>query len=280
MRLTTAGLPVGFREPIVGAVTTSQSPEPPSTRKHNVLVGSLDRSVSDLTGFRAIISTDGSASADEVFRASDVPVVHSVRHIDHLREGDVVAINPANGFIRTVYRPDSAYNTLFITERCNSNCLMCSQPPKDIDDTDYLYKTNLEVIKFISPKTSHLTITGGEPTLLGARLFCLLSELKHNLPDTRVHMLTNGRSFAWSQCVRSLAAVAHPNLSLGIPLYQITPRITIISSRPRGPSTKRSWGYTSWRDGRYQQKLEWCCINFQSQDCRIWRSTSVATFRS
>src|SRR5437899_1941239 len=96
---------------------------------------------------------------------------------------------------------------------------MCSQPPKDVDDTDYLYKTNLEIIKYISPKTSYLTMTGGEPTLLGARLFGLLSELKCRLPGTHVHMLTNGRSFAWPQLARSLAAVAHPSLSLGIPLY-------------------------------------------------------------
>jgi His-Xaa-Ser system radical SAM maturase HxsC len=149
----------------------------------------------------------------------NVPVVHSVRHMDHLRAGDVIAITPSNGFVRTVYRPDSGHNILFATERCNSNCLMCSQPPKDVDDTDYFYNTNLEIIKFISSQTTYLTLTGGEPTLLGVRLFNLLAELKRSLPQTHVHMLTNGRSFAWASMARSLANVAHPNLSLGIPLY-------------------------------------------------------------
>jgi His-Xaa-Ser system radical SAM maturase HxsC len=36
---------------------------------------------------------------------------------------------------------------------------------------------------------------------------------------TRVHMLTNGRSFAWPPLARTLAAVRHMGLSLGIPLY-------------------------------------------------------------
>jgi len=33
-------------------------------------------------------------------------------------------------------RPDSRHNVLVATERCNSNCLMCSQPPQDRDDAD------------------------------------------------------------------------------------------------------------------------------------------------
>src|SRR2546422_10837381 len=98
MRLTTAGLPIGFREPIVGEVTTSETIGPPSVRARCVFVGSLRRPISELSGYRAIVSTDGLASAEEVFQASDVPVVHSVRHIDHLRAGDVIAINPSNGF--------------------------------------------------------------------------------------------------------------------------------------------------------------------------------------
>ena len=39
------------------------------------------------------------------------------------------------------------------------------------------------------------------------------------MPNTALHMLTNGRKFAWSDFTSDFAAVNHPNLSLGIPLY-------------------------------------------------------------
>lgn len=219
MRLTTAGRQIGFSAPIVGEVSTSSINEPISMRRTKVYVGPLNGTMPDLSGYRAVVSTEDERQAETLFRALNIPVIHSVRHIDHFRDGDVVVINPTDGFIRTVYRPDSRHNTLFMTERCNSNCLMCSQPPKDVDDTDHFYDINRQIIKFISPHTSYITVTGGEPTLLGTRLLNLLSDLKCHVPNTHIHMLTNGRIFAWRQFAQSLAAVLHPKLSLGIPLY-------------------------------------------------------------
>jgi hypothetical protein len=32
-------------------------------------------------------------------------------------------------------------------------------------------------------------------------------------------MLTNGRTFAWADYTQQLAAIEHPNFSVGIPLY-------------------------------------------------------------
>jgi MoaA/NifB/PqqE/SkfB family radical SAM enzyme len=128
-------------------------------------------------------------------------------------------MEPASGFVRTLYRPDSDHNVLFVTERCNSNCLMCSQPPRDRDDTDALLHRNLEMISLLRDVPSRLVITGGEPTLLGQRLFTLISALRDNLPSTYVHMLTNGRMFAWSSYTAGLAGLKHPDFVLGIPLY-------------------------------------------------------------
>ena len=47
----------------------------------------------------------------------------------------------------------------------------------------------------------------------------LLAALAEHLPTTAIHMLTNGRRFAWAEFTKKFAAVGHPNLSLGIPLY-------------------------------------------------------------
>lgn len=128
-------------------------------------------------------------------------------------------IEPKFGFVRSLYRPAEKHHTLFATERCNSNCLMCSQPPKDKDDTGELTARNLQVIELMKPGPPYLTITGGEPTLLGRNLFTLLTALKENLAGTEIHMLTNGRTFAWPDYSRRLAEVGHHNFSVGVPLY-------------------------------------------------------------
>src|SRR5262249_24333291 len=92
-------------------------------------------------------------------------------------------------------------------------------PPIDRDDIGALTERNLKLIDLISPAPEYLCITGGEPTLLGDRLFTILSKLRDTMPSTVVHMFTNGRRFAWSDFTSKFAAVGHPNVSVGIPLY-------------------------------------------------------------
>lgn len=149
---------------------------------------------------------------------SHLPFIHEVNRMDHLSDGDVVALHP-NGMIETLFRQESPHNALFITDRCNSNCLMCSQPPKDRDDLDHLFDLNMQLLPFLPKHTRELGITGGEPTLLGDRLYQLLSAIKQTLPETEIHMLTNGRLFAWKNWAWKLAEIEVNRLMLGIPLY-------------------------------------------------------------
>lgn len=145
----------------------------------------------------------------------DIPVPAS---LSYLQAGDIVRFDEAAGHIRVVYRRNSPHNVLFITERCTSRCLMCSQPPRAIDD-GYLVDEILEAIPLMSPETSELCITGGEPTLLGQRLLDVIAATKLHLPRTSLHMLSNGRLFRHDQLAKGVAAIAHPDLMIGIPLY-------------------------------------------------------------
>jgi His-Xaa-Ser system radical SAM maturase HxsC len=151
-----------------------------------------------------------------------LPVVYALRDHDHWRDGDIVILEPG-GFVRTIYRPDSEHNAVFVTERCNSNCLMCSQPPKDHDDVDHFLEANLELIRLVPIGPEHVGITGGEPTLLEGKLFTLMRSLRDHWPSTNVHMLTNGRRFAWPGFTREFASVKHPSFVVGIPLYADDP---------------------------------------------------------
>jgi His-Xaa-Ser system radical SAM maturase HxsC len=210
VKLTTAGIAVGFDRQIVGVVTRGLVP--PDQRASRIFVG---ESVPDeLFGYRAVLTT-----SDVGNRSLKMPAVHRTREIDHLCSEDIIVMEPRSGFVRSLYRPADTHNSIFVTERCNSNCLMCSQPPKDRDDSAELTERNLELIRLINPTPDYLTITGGEPTLLGDNLFEMLAALRDNMPGTAIHMLTNGRRFAWTDFTRQLAEVGHPNLSLGVPLY-------------------------------------------------------------
>jgi His-Xaa-Ser system radical SAM maturase HxsC len=210
MKLSTAGAPIGFGRSVLGIASRSRLPL--TERSKRILVG--PEIPDDIEGYRGLITT-----SDFGQKAPEIPVVHRAREIDHIHEGDIIVMEPGSGFIRSLYRPAHKHNFLFVTERCNSNCLMCSQPPQDRDDTEELTERNLELIQLIAPPPEFLTITGGEPTLLGEKLFRLISELGRRLPNTEVHMLTNGRRFAWPDFTRAFAKVGHPRLSLGIPLY-------------------------------------------------------------
>jgi His-Xaa-Ser system radical SAM maturase HxsC len=213
MRLTTAGIASSFRKAVVGKVTRQQLPK--NIRASRIFVtDEIPKDASVLFGYSGFLTT---AKVEQ--QVSSVPTISSVREIDHLRSNDIVAMEPRNGFIRTLYRPDSHHNVIFATERCNSNCLMCSQPPQDRDDTDALTERNLKLIELIDNPPTRLVITGGEPTLLGKRLFTIIATLRDKFPKTYLHMLTNGRIFAWPAFTSQLAELAHPDFMLGIPLY-------------------------------------------------------------
>jgi His-Xaa-Ser system radical SAM maturase HxsC len=210
MRLTTSGIPNSrLTKAIVGRVC--REPLPREDRVDRILA--TDRVPDDLSGYSGLLT---SARPENLL---EVPAVSAAHEIEHLRTNDIVAMEPRNGFVRTLYRPDSNYNVIFATHRCNSNCLMCSQPPQDRDDADASLERNLELIRLIESPPSRLVITGGEPTLLGDRLFTIIAALRDKFPETYLHMLTNGRIFAWSSFTSKLARLGHPNFALGIPLY-------------------------------------------------------------
>jgi His-Xaa-Ser system radical SAM maturase HxsC len=219
MRLTTGGIAhPSLERPVVGKITWEHLSE--SQRFDRIFACTASPKTDELKGYRA--SLCASRIDSETF---PIPLIHSVQETTHLRNSDIIGMQPRTGFVRTLYRPDSDDNTIFATDRCNSNCLMCSQPPKDRDDVAAMTGRNLAMIELIDSPPKRLVITGGEPTLLGDNLLKILAALKDKFPATYIHMLTNGRIFAWQNFTAKLAGVKHPNFMLGIPLYSDDSRI-------------------------------------------------------
>ena len=164
--------------------------------------------------------TDSTASGwlcEEKLTETPRSLVVSQIDCSHLSDGDVVGIYP-NGSVRTLYRRGSPSNTLFATERCNSFCLMCSQPPRQVDD-DWRIQEMLATVDLIDPDTQELGISGGEPTLLGDGFLRVVERCRDRLPNTAIHVLTNGKLFRYATLADSLGNLGHPDLMLGIPVY-------------------------------------------------------------
>ena len=149
-------------------------------------------------------------------------VVGLPKELDYLRHSDVICYDGETGALRVLFRSGSNHNTFLLTEQCNSKCLMCSQPPKTIDDS-YLATEVLDAIPFLPVTLSELGISGGEPTLMGPAFLQILQSTRDQLPNTRLHVLSNGRSFAQVALADQIAAVRHHALTFGVPLYSDVP---------------------------------------------------------
>ena len=110
-------------------------------------------------------------------------------------------------------------NSLFVTSQCDNRCLMCSQPPLMRDDFDFYLEKNISIIQTIPDNLKDIGITGGEPTLLGERLFYLIRCIRDRNPDILIHLLSNGRAFKDINYVRKLYETGKDNFLLGIPLH-------------------------------------------------------------
>jgi len=137
---------------------------------------------------------------------------------------DIVRVINGGTYFGSVFRASSSHNSFLVTEQCNHYCLMCSQPPKKIDDS-YLVSEIERAIPLIPKDTEEIGFTGGEPTLFGDRFIHLLQLAKNHLPNTSVHILSNGRTFMDHGFVTKYANINHHDMMVGIPLYSDDPKL-------------------------------------------------------
>jgi len=173
------------------------------------------------SGFRVYLALEHNRRhLDEI--SGKAPTAVLPASASFLRDGDIIRLSPRNASYRVLFRVHSNHNGLLLTERCNHYCLMCSQPPRDVND-DWVMDDVERLIPMLPITTRQLGFTGGEPTLHGERFVDLLALTKRLLPRTAIHVLSNGRRFADTRFVEGYAAIQHPDLMVGIPLYSDDP---------------------------------------------------------
>lgn len=136
----------------------------------------------------------------------------------HLSDGDILRVGIDEADVAVLFQKSARHHTFLLTERCNHYCLMCSQPPRDVQD-DWIVADIRQAIRLIDRSTPEILFTGGEPTLLGSRIVDLVAFSNAYLPETGIHILTNGRAFKDASYAQAFADTRHPDLMFGIPIY-------------------------------------------------------------
>jgi His-Xaa-Ser system radical SAM maturase HxsC len=142
----------------------------------------------------------------------------------YIGDSDVVRLSSDRQSIRVLFRASSPHNSILVTEQCNHYCLMCSQPPKAVDDS-WILDDIETLIPLIPKETRELGFTGGEPTTNRERFLKILRLTKSYLPRTGIHILSNGRSFKDPAFAEKYAAIELSDAMIGIPVYSDDPTL-------------------------------------------------------
>jgi His-Xaa-Ser system radical SAM maturase HxsC len=97
---------------------------------------------------------------------------------------------------------------------------MCPQPPNNKANDNY--EQVMKILSLIDKGTKHLGITGGEPTLLGDKLFQIIETVKLKFPKASLTLLTNAIKLSDFDYAKSFAIINHPDLLIDVPLYSET----------------------------------------------------------
>lgn len=208
--LTLKGTSINIDKPLLGRISS----RPVEIDNSTSIIINPRLSKSELTGYVASIFSH--INTDNELLTCEIPAVYNVSNIDSLSEGDVVEIFP-NGVIDVLYQINSRHNQIFVTSKCNSNCIICPQP---IDYNEgNLTELNLKIISLMDKSTTELAFNGGEPTFIGNDFFRLILACKDFLPDTSLLLLTNGRRFNDFDYTHRYSSLCHPNITVSTPLY-------------------------------------------------------------
>lgn len=143
---------------------------------------------------------------------------HAYIHGADVQVGDVILCEPQRNLATILYRESDRHHSLFLTNRCNSNCLMCSQPPTKNED-GWLVEQAIEVVRHIAAPPVTIGITGGEPTLLGEDLVRVAESIRTIHPRTGIEVLTNGRLLGEASFADPLLMKMPAGVGWLVPLY-------------------------------------------------------------
>lgn len=109
-----------------------------------------------------------------------------------------------------------------VWNRCNNNCLMCTNPPEFKNKKESLLYSRQNLLSRVESwkeeglGMDNINLTGGEPTIHPDFLF-LLRKIRKILPKNKIIIVSNGRMFSYSEFAKD--CLKTKNLCLEIALH-------------------------------------------------------------
>ncbi len=169
-------------------------------------------------------------------------------------DGDLVYIKE-NGSIQILYVKGQPEVDLFITNKCNSNCVMCplAETVRKRESPGQL-QWILDYISLLPEDLPYINITGGEPTLEGQQFLTVMSRLRDKFQHTEFQLLTNGRSLADRKYLTQLIANMPYNIRFAIPLHSSCEKVHDGITQSKGSFIQTDYAIRNLLD--LQQKVE------------------------
>lgn len=169
----------------------------------------------------AVICTNNDSRLNMIKLQKTIPVIVVAADVV-FSQGDIISVSE-RGRIHRYFRASSQNNAFLVTEACNNLCIMCPQPPKPQSQVNHgaIEQRILQTLALIDNEhaPSSLCITGGEPTMLDDGLLRIVDGISVKMPQTLIHLLTNGRYLSDEYYTARLARAGRHQLLVGIPLF-------------------------------------------------------------
>ena len=109
---------------------------------------------------------------------------------------------------------------IFVTNKCNSNCVMCPMPEgaRKKDNPGH-YEELKAYIRELPDDVPYINVTGGEPTLAGREFLEIMHMLKVKFQHSGFQLLTNGRSVADEQFLNQIWKEMPDGIRFAIPVH-------------------------------------------------------------
>lgn len=198
-------------------ITTEFFGKPTRTPYRTVTMGNLVSEWRPDISFAVLL--DHVSQSGEVSRLEEAGLGNVIGMVSSdARLDDVIIPDKERNRSIVVYRESDQHHALFLTNRCNSYCLMCSQPPTSQDDS-WLVGQARSIVRHIAASPQRLGLTGGEPLLLGRSLRLVIEEISSHHPSTKIEVLTNGRLLGDDAIADLVLEQSLVNTSWLVPLY-------------------------------------------------------------
>jgi len=149
------------------------------------------------------------------FSHFDKPIIMDIKDIDY-NDGDILKITP-DGMVERIWDVKSKQNVLFLTDQCNSRCIMCPQPLTNCGNYAQEVKAILTLLK--KDEVDGFCLSGGEPTILKKEFLEVLQICKKKFVDKPLLVLTNGRNFKDFNFTKNVVKTMPKYTTFAIPIY-------------------------------------------------------------